>query len=787
MQVGILYSTDAMPKTSTGQQQVVDVTAAQDSAYVAVRGSILFDRTYYVSLWLRRSGGKWTSPSPQAMDSVRVPPFTWQNIVYFSKENDSVFAFNNNIRLLNSPGDLSLTHNTVVYYTPAPAVMNGLLPAGIGFTFKNTVGGFPFYVGLKVDTVPAGYTFSDVRIYHLTAAGLWVLDDNPFFADSVTRYVSVLTNQLDLPFVAMVDTRKPVVTGGPDSLRKPVVPGVSINDTLVIHDNIANVTWRYKTAKGGASFDGGDTTQGGTLSDTADTIIVTIPGGFLNTDNGARAFFIVSDGVHTDTLVLSRSVISDNCGIVRTVDMKWTPLPVSMVLDSAGARQVLKTVGGGTAWKYDPVNKFRLFKWYPNAANAAGRDKWVEYSDTLHQAFTFSRGSLFWIKTRVKADVNYGRGFTPSLADPDTMRLEPATWCDFALPFKFDIRLGDILNATRAAGTNPDTLQFYQWKRDAAGHYWSEPIYIKDIDSLNRDDTVLSFADVAGFSVYNPSPDTMKLVVPPVPQTLSVFALAKKAAGTGAGWALAVKAGLADGTRLSPVYCGFSKAAAPGAGITYYPQPLSFVKAYAGVFDIAAKQVQGHAVAHDAVDGGYAYLIAFVNESQQREVLNYRVENQNTLPKGMRAGVYNALTGQFENLAAKSLSVSVGPGTNEYRWLLAGTDAYLAKAAVIAKAGRLLLAGTYPNPFRSMVRIRYSLPYEGVDRVKFAIYDMLGRTVWRHEVSDCSGYGAQDLVWNARADNGQIVATGVYIIRMVAQNKVGKQVGVFEKKMIMVR
>jgi hypothetical protein len=233
------------------------------------------------------------------------------------------------------------------------------------------------------------------------------------------------------------------------------------------------------------------------------------------------------------------------------------------------------------------------------------------------------------------------------------------------------------------------------------------------------------------------------------------------------------------------VYCGFSKGS--GAGVTYYPQPLSFVKASAGVFDAAAKQVAGHAVAHAAVDGGYAFLIAFANESQQKEVLQYRVYNQNTLPRGMRAAVYNALTGQFENLAVNSMSVAVGPGTSEYRWLLVGTDAYLARAAVVAKAGRLLLAGTYPNPFRGLVRIRYSLPYDGVDKVKFAIYDMLGRTVWRHEVSDCSGYGEQGLVWNARADNNQPVATGVYILRMVAQNKVGKQVGVFEKKMIMVR
>ena len=97
----------------------------------------------------------------------------------------------------------------------------------------------------------------------------------------------------------------------------------------------------------------------------------------------------------------------------------------------------------------------------------------------------------------------------------------------------------------------------------------------------------------------------------------------------------------------------------------------------------------------------------------------------------------------------------------------------------------LKLFGTYPNPFSSMVRIRYSLPYDGVEKVRFAIYDMRGRMVWQKEISAVSKYGTSDLIWNGRANNGKPVAAGVFLLRMNALGK-NKPVGVFEKKMTFV-
>jgi PKD repeat protein len=781
LQVGISYSTISVPSTSPDAQQVVDVVAPRDSASIKIRGNIIFDQTYYISLWLRRPGGKWAGPSFEGLKSVYVPQCTWQSVVYFSKEKDTVFAFNNAIRIINTPGDLSLTSNTVVRFDVAPPALGGFVPVGPGFEFSAKESGIPFYVGIKTGSLPAGSAISDVRMFRRTAAGLWIMDEKPLFIDKAGGYVSVLTNMLDFPFVPMVDTLKPRYSAPPD-LEKAVVPDISITDTVYVSDNVANVFWRFKTAKGGSSFDYGDTGQSGRFSDTTGRIIVTTPGGFVSPDNGMRGYLVISDGTNTDTVNLSRSVVRAASGIIRTVEMKWTPLSVPMVLDTVEAKQTLSSLAVGRDWIYDPT-RFRLFRWSPGAVNEKEQAKWVEYSEAMKSAFEFSRASLLWIKTRDKADVRFGRGITPSLRDSFAISLPPANWTDFSLPFKFDIRLGDVLRASSKAGLNVDTLQVYAWAKDTAGRYRSEPVFINRFASLNNRDTMLSSSGAAGFSVFNPTSDTIKLIFPPLSAALSKTVVAKKTDFP--GWAIKLSAGLSDGTLLTSFYCGFAKT--NDKDVSYFPQAPSFSQVYAGVFDVAAKKVYGHAVSHSINNGGTSYLLVFGNSSAQKEVVSYRIDNRKYLPEGMKARVYNAVAGRYEDAPAKSLNMAIEPGCREYRWLLVGTDEYLANARFIAEAGKLMLAGTWPNPFKNFVRIRYSLPYEGVDKVRFAVYDLRGKTIWNTEIATGPSYGANELVWNARANNGQTVAAGMYILRMIALDKAGAQAGVFEKRMMMVR
>jgi hypothetical protein len=257
----------------------------------------------------------------------------------------------------------------------------------------------------------------------------------------------------------------------------------------------------------------------------------------------------------------------------------------------------------------------------------------------------------------------------------------------------------------------------------------------------------------------------------------------KKSARQG-GWALKVVARLSDSTEVSPVYCGYAKGTS--GGMSFYPASPSFVNSGVGVFDLALKKTAGHAVAHAASKGGYAFVLSFSNGSSQPEIMRYHVENTGELPQGVSAAVFNANTQKFEDLSRGDAIVSLEGNSKDFRWLFVGTKDYLAKASLIARPAMLALVGIYPNPFRSFVHIRYDLPYEGVDKLTFTIFDLRGRTVWRNELACASKYGTGDMIWNTRSNDGRPVAAGIYILKMTALNNVHKVVGTFNRKMTFV-
>jgi PKD repeat protein len=786
LDIGISYSTASAAADTAVRQVIVQPAGNTDTVAVTLYEDLLFNTNYYVKLWLRRPGGSWTDPGQSSGGIVATPPFTWQSITYFTKDPDSVYALNGEIRVMNQPGDQSKTLNTVRYFAPPPQIVTGFTQVSVGGEFTVKDRGTPFYVGLKIDSIPSGFTISDVRIYR-DSAGLLLLAREPMVDDTVNRYVSILTNDLDFPFVAMVDRTAPSCaplgqTGAPVAAAKPV------NDTVVVHDNIANLSWMYLCGRGGDPY---DTVMSGVLNDTTATLNLTIDSNFVTQDNGARALLIVTDGVHFDTVNLSRSVLRDGSDIAFTEAEKWVPLSVTAVLDSPDAKSVLRDLSVSAAqWKYDDT-KFRIFRCLPNS-NREPSWKWMEYADADSQTFDFMLGNIVWVKTAARSTVRYGHSHTPSLDSVFRFRIEPSAWMDFAVPFKFNINIGDILGATTSptgggatagAGFPVDSLQIYQWKKSVGKHeYASELVFMKanPTPQFNNGATPL-FGDGTGYTLFNPTLDTIILNVPPLPVSLSHQGLQKKKSAV-AGWAIRVSSSDDSGTALSSVYCGYSQDKA--GGVSYYPQAPSFGTAHVGVFDGAKRKVFGQAIAHAMAEGGYAYVLTFVNEGTAKQRITYHLDNLTAVPQSLRAAVYNAVSGTFEDFSKGDAGVSVDAGSKEYRWLLVGDAGYLAKAKMIARPSVLSLVGTYPNPFRGMVRIRYSLPYDGVKNLKFAIYNLSGRTVWSHEIRDVSISGVSDLFWNGMASDGRPVAAGIYLLRMTALNAAGlKPTGVFQRKM----
>ena len=788
--VGLAYSLKGWPVGALdvpSSANTVTISGASGSSILKLSEALLFDTIYYAGLWLRRSKGAWSPPVDiSAMDTLRTPSFTWQNIKY--GDTVTCFAFNQKVRLIDSTADQII--DTLDYVQPSAGALQGFIQISIGFSFRDKSPGPSFYMGLHYDSISSKHAPSEIRIYRYDAVSQsFKLDTNAVFYDTVNHYISVRTNNLTLPFIAMIDTMKPQVNVVPveTDLESAVASGQDITCSFSVADNISNVKCRIEYAKGGSSYDDGNHIDT-VLSSPMDTIHFTIIGDFVSADNGLRAHLIVSDGVHIDTTDISRRVVrATSSDPVSTDPNNWCPLSVTAYLDSPAVKKALKVFAVNGAWHYDPV-QFRLFR-YANAGNGPNdSNKYIEYSDATDSLFTFYPGRLIWIKTLVTRNIDFGGGTTPSLKHPDTLNLQPNTWSDIALPYKFNIRIGDIIDATDSAGQPGDSLQYYFWKytNPAPNHpqYMTWPLYVDsswnqtgNTALANRADSVVTIG-----SIYNPLSFPVKLIVPPIPTSLSkIKATLGKKKETLKGWSMGIGARTKDGAVLNTVYCGYIN----GKGLArYYPLPPSFDNITISVLD-GQKRRFAHALTHGNwnKDGGASFPFEFTNTSGSPQEIDLAAATYGNVPGGnVRIALFDPATGTMSE-TGKGMRVVVGNNAREFREIVVGSDAYLAKVKLTGTSFRLALVGAYPNPFRRSLRIQYSIPDNSVRQLDFSIVDLSGREIWKAVLKSnalVSGPGA--LSWDGRGRDKRPTASGLYVVRMTAIDLNGKTSGVFEKR-----
>ena len=86
----------------------------------------------------------------------------------------------------------------------------------------------------------------------------------------------------------------------------------------------------------------------------------------------------------------------------------------------------------------------------------------------------------------------------------------------------------------------------------------------------------------------------------------------------------------------------------------------------------------------------------------------------------------------------------------------------------------------YPNPFNAQTKISYKIPSYGDLRI--SIFDVLGRKI-RHWSFKNANSGNHEIVWNGRNQNGKMVNSGTYFIKVNYTNS-DKKVFTDVKKMI---
>ena len=783
-EVGIFSSTKGYPMSATNLPDTVKLNRApKDSCNLTLGDRLLFDTTYYFSCALRKHGGTWSAFAQRAKGSVQTPAFIWQAVRY-GVGIPTAYADNALIRISVDPVTFptGVDTNKIVSWWP-PVLPIGFIPVSMGFEFSSKYQSSPISVGVKYGPLPAGHLPSDVKMFRYKN-GSWLLDRSPCVYDSVFGYVAVTTGDLFYPFIAMIDIAPPkvAVMSHPEMA---VTNGTPVADTFFLSDNISNVEWKFQFSKGGEAYSDayGDS---GMLSSLAGTIVTIIPGRFVSADQGVRARLSVSDGVNKTTRDASRRVIRTIGGsdVVSTDTMKWVPLCVTAQLDSPSAACALKEFVKNGQWKYDNT-QFRLFRWVVGAGAKHDSDDYVEYSDARDSLFTFVPGRLFWIKTRKSVMLDFGKGITPDLTKPSTITLPARSWTDYALPYNFNIRIGDIIDATEASGEKTEGLRFCGWFRDTTRHYRAAEVYSPylGVNELQDFSTIIKAKQDdgtgVGYSVYNQSDADVNLYIPPLPAALSNYKTsAVRKMALGAGRTIKIASRTSRGALLNDVYCVLENGnrtnrylpAAPslGGGVTVR------------VCD-DRKRPFGHIIAGSgaAADDGITCDLAFNNESNRTEAILVDVSGQDI----MRTAFFNPGMGALVDDSSKAKEgwrIDVAPGTVSYCQLYAGGDAFLAKVKLAKRVSKAALIGVAENFSGHALRIRFSLPMGVVSRATFAIFDMQGRKVWN--ASGCAREGAGEIEWDGASAGKRPAASGTYMLQMTAFDAQGKAAAVFHKK-----
>ncbi|MGH7601669.1 MAG: T9SS type A sorting domain-containing protein, partial [bacterium] len=80
------------------------------------------------------------------------------------------------------------------------------------------------------------------------------------------------------------------------------------------------------------------------------------------------------------------------------------------------------------------------------------------------------------------------------------------------------------------------------------------------------------------------------------------------------------------------------------------------------------------------------------------------------------------------------------------------------------------LSPNYPNPFNPSTRLNLNLPENG--RIIAVVYDLKGQEVVRlHDAEMAAGYKFLD--WDGRNAAGNVIGSGIYIVRVVFEGTSG--------------
>ena len=561
LEAGIVWATSTYPKTDPsavfGDRVVMSKPWEENSRALKLGENLVFDTLYYVALKLRVVNGAWADATDSSRGTVRIPSPKWQEVTYF-RNTDTTSVFSRKVLLWKGPTWTSgVFDDTVDVFTPGQEPF-GFIPVSIGVDFRYDKTSPPLYLGIRYDSIPAGFSASDINLYEFDKTNaVWrVLDRGGIDSLSKIVYTLLRPSEHKNPFMLMIDTFPPIISI-PTDTASSVMASENVALTIIVSDNVANAQVELSGGKGADVLTLINQKRN---TKCLDTTSFTIPSSMVTEDNGVRALFTINDGRFKKKIDVSRSVTRNASDQVTSLEEQWVPLSTTAILEDKTIEAALDELAEEGVWKYDSVY-FRLFRYVSYSGNEMNNDKWVQYSENpdIRELFDFEPGRVIWLKTRYMIPIDLGKGTTVSLKDTTSVYLKAKTWTDFALPHKFSIRIGDIFQATGLQAPDCDSILFYGWDISKK-QYFPVPIYDPgisyDFQDAGKD---LQESYRTAYIIYNNLSYDIVLKIPPTPVALSSYAPAALPKNRAVErWSIAIR-GNADGEEMTPVYCGYRK------------------------------------------------------------------------------------------------------------------------------------------------------------------------------------------------------------------------------------
>lgn len=780
--IGSSVSVDsAAVRATTPSSQAIDIGAAASFAFsIPLESKILFNTKYYVGLWLRdQSGGPWSPPFDSSCSSAATGNYTFQTLSYGDTSAKQVYGFNSNVVVRKDLGFVAPTGQDTLKFSQ-PVGSADLIPVGVGFSLAQWLP--TVTLGLRYDSLPSGYTSKDIGIYSVNEAGAVSALYNVTLDQATStlwfKPAAYVTAGKRIPFQIMLDTKRPKLSfASEQDTGEVLITGANSSDTISIGDQIVNVSWKLQYAKDGAAFTddntGSSKMQTGFICGncaTPEKAILAIDNSFITEENGLRARLIISDGPHSDTVNISRRVKRIESDVIAPEANVWTPIAVTANLDSIGIGAALsglaKQAGigdGNSGWIYDN-KKMRLYKW-------GGLD-WNEFTSLSDTTFKVLPGRLFWLKTKNSVQFNFGDGVTLSQKDTVDVGLAPQNqWTDINVPYKYDLKIGDVL---KASGITGDSLAIYAWDLDPVTKKFKTKLVFWGLADTKKDlADSLKGTSGFGYSILNKSASAKILRFPPLPASMSSIGASVNKEIVGNSFGVDVVATSNKDGQKSSVRCAFVLNETSNASTI--PLTPSFGTLSIGAIEPLTKRQASMFVYHKLDNGLALYTLVLHNDADNDQHIMLTTENANL--SAQQKVFISTDDGNFIPFD-QPLSVMVPKSSDVQKSIIIATEDF--KRFTILKNLKLSLVGCYPNPFKNLIVARFSIPQSGVGLLGFELLDFKGRVVRQTVLSGMTRGMVGSFRWNL---SSKPLTPGMYILRMKAFDVSGNVLGVFTSRL----